>query len=74
MSKVWMTIMQDNEGNLLFLDKDGEIVLKSARTKPAYTKGVPASKWSEELVHDIQSGARLTTVLITRKDHEESRF
>lgn len=74
MSKIWMTIMQDNQGNLMVLDKDGEVVTKSPRTKPAYTTGVRADKFSEELVGDVQRIARLAAVLITRKDHEESRF
>jgi hypothetical protein len=69
-----MTIMQDNDGNLVVLDKDGEVVVKAPRTRPAYTKGVPGSKFSEELVSDIHQLARQGTVLITRKDHEESRF
>ena len=69
-----MTIMQDNQGNLMVLDKDGSVVTKSPRTKPAYTTGVPAAKFSEELVTDIHQIARLGAVLITRRDHEESRF
>lgn len=69
-----MTIMQDNDGNLMVLDKDGEVVLKAPRKRPAYDKNVKAEKFTEELVGDIHQMARLGIVLITRKDHEASRF
>jgi hypothetical protein len=73
MSKVWMTIMQDNEGNLMALDKNGDVIVKAPRTRPAHSDG-RADKFSEELVGDVPRLARLAMVLITRKDHEESRF
>lgn len=74
MSKVWVTLMEDNEGHLMALDKNGEVVVKVARTRPANDKGVKGDKWSEELVGDVARLARHAMVLITRKDHEESRF
>lgn len=74
MSRVWVTIMEDNEGQLMALDKDGEVVLKYPRTKPATAKTAPGRKWSEELITDAHQVARHAMVLITRKDHEESRF
>lgn len=74
MSRVWVTIMEDNEGQLMALDKDGEVVIKYSRTKPALGKRASGAKWSEELVTDVHQVARHAMVLITRKDHEESRF
>lgn len=74
MSKIWVTVMEDNEGNLMALDRNGDVVVKAPRTRPANTKGVKGDKWSEELVGDVHRLSRLAMVLITRKDHEESRF
>lgn len=76
MSRVWVTIMQDNEGNLLALDKDGETILKSPRTRPTSSKDrVPTgAKFGEELVSDVHQMSRLAIVLQLKKDSEQARF
>lgn len=74
MSKVWVTVLEDNEGHLMALDKDGEVVVKMNRTKPANEKMVSGAKWSEDLVTDAHQLTRHAMVLITRRDHEASRF
>ena len=72
-AKFWISIEQDDEGNLVVLDGNDELVAKMARTKPA-DGDAPDNKWAEVLVGDVERLGRFAMAVLVKKDNSVARF
>lgn len=73
MSKLWLTIEQDEQDYFVVKDGEGNVLYRALRTRPS-KEDVPANKWAETLVSEVQSLARFGMSVQMKGNPESARF
>ena len=72
-AKFWISIEQDDQGNLVVLDDWDDLVAKMPRTKPA-DANASDNKWAGVLVSDVERLARFAMAVMVKPDNGIARF